>query len=728
MADRARRRVGLRIKLLVPFLGIPLATLALIATFAWWASGWLTQVTLDRMLGDKLELAVEITNQVARERVEETRRLAARLSRGYPSPKDLDLVAVKERGGPLRTVAPGAPAAERERLAANLDAFAVGEGGQTRFTLLQVADGFLAVAAAPLDRGAGILITGRRLPRELLGRFRSLSGIEMALFAGWQRAALASFAIDLTHCQNCHDAAWRVERISGQFHTARSFKGRRYFTTSLGDGFRYAFMPLDVDGRRVAMVVVRQPIDMLIGARNQTLSFVAGGGFLLLLVSLGTGWGLSHHIAGPITALQRWVESVGEGEPAQRPRIATRDEVQRLAESMSATVSALRDSRDRLDRTNSELYQMVAAQSSLISSMEERLGTFLDLANAPETVPEPDEVAGQILGHVGRLFDCAGTRIVFLDPTDEERVHCLELGAGGASGRAEFDRERDSVLLSAARRSRVPFRPDPSLVPPSVGSAVLVVPISLRARALGFLVLGERRNGADYSQPDLDILAALVRQGAMALEHGFLYARAQEAYLHTTVVLVKTIEAKDPYLRGHSERVSRMAVGAGSRLGLANGALKTLERLARFHDVGKICIDSTILLKPARLTAEEYEAIKRHVEIGEAIVRQITALRNHAFVIGQHHERYDGKGYVKGLGGDEISLEARIIAVCDTFDAMTSARSYRSPLAVREATAEIKRAAGSQLDPTVVGVFSELIGGVDGLVRILEPVYPVTML
>lgn len=713
-------RVGLRTKLLVPFVVVPLVAIALSGCLTWWMSDWAAERSFDRVLGDKLELAAELLRQVARERVDETARLAA--DRQGALGGGLDLVATKRGDGPL-ILSAGAKDPAEAPLASQLEPLVTPPLPELPAALVVTDSALVLAAAAPLPGGHGVLVTGRALTRDLLDRFTALSGTEMGVFAGWQRARVSSFGIDLAQCEHCHDASWRVARIGGMFHTARSFKARPFFTTSLGDGHRYAFMPFALGDRNQAMLAVRQPISALATARRQTLLLLGGGGFVAFVVSLGAWWRLSRHVSRSVSALQRWMESILEGRPAPPPRIVVRGGVDRLAESLATTMAGLRSSRDHLDRVNAELLQMVDTQLSTISSMRDRLGAFLELAKAPERVPDADEVARQMLRHVCQIFGFQAGRMVVLEAADERRPRCLALEAGGTVVPADFDPDRDPVLVGAARRSSVPFHLDPALAPTRMGGSALVVPITARGQTLGVLVLGDRRGADAGRDPDLETLEALVQQGAMALEHSALYQRAQETYLHTTGVLVTTIESKDPYLRGHSDRVARLTVAIAERLGIRDGELRGLELLARFHDVGKICIDSAILLKPGRLSADEYEAIKRHVEIGEAIVAQITSLREHASVVGQHHERWDGTGYVRGLAGGDIRLEARIIAVSDVFDAMTSARPYRAPLGVADVAGEIARGAGTQFDPAVASVFADLVaaGSLDEAVAAAGP-------
>ncbi|MBI3637781.1 MAG: GAF domain-containing protein, partial [Candidatus Rokubacteria bacterium] len=547
-------------------------------------------------------------------------------------------------------------------------------------------------------------VAARPLGGDLLERFRERAAADMGLFADWQRAAVAAFAVDLGQCRACHEADWKVRDISRRFHTARSFRGRRYFTVALGDGFRYAFAPLDLGGRRVGMLVVRQTLDPVVAARRQTALAFAGGAVGVVAMTFAAWWRVSRRLARGVASLQRWTDALADGRAAPAPAVRVADGVDHLTQSLTTTVGALRASRDRIEQENAHLQALVATQSSRLSSMEQRLVTLTTLAEAPARVPEPDDVSGEVLRHVLRLVGAPSGRLVLFEVAGDDVPRCLALVGDGPVTPVSYADDCDPVLLSAARRSRLPFHVGPALAPTG-GAGAAVVPLALRGHTLGVLVLTDRADGSTYDAGDLETLATLGHQAAMAIEHALLYRRAQETYLNTTGVLVTTIEEKDPYLRGHGDRVSRRAVTTATALGMTNGDLRRIVLLGRFHDVGKICIDSSVLLKPGRLTIEEYEAVKRHAEIGEAIVGRITSLRDAAFIIGQHYERYDGRGYPRGVGGDEISLASRVIAVCDTFDAMTSARPYRPALVAARAVDELRGAAGTQLDPLVVDAF-----------------------
>lgn len=177
--------------------------------------------------------------------------------------------------------------------------------------------------------------------------------------------------------------------------------------------------------------------------------------------------------------------------------------------------------------------------------------------------------------------------------------------------------------------------------------------------------------------------------------------------------MARSVEEKDAETEGHCDRLGQLAISTGERLGLVGQALIDLSYAAYLHDIGKVKVPDAILNKESDLTESEWEEMKHHPGYGAEILAEKAFLGGAAGIVRTHHERYDGSGYPRGLKGEEIPIGARIVAVVDTYDAMTSARPYQRAQAKREAIAELKKNAGTQFDPRVVEAFLEVIG-VDG--------------
>lgn len=187
------------------------------------------------------------------------------------------------------------------------------------------------------------------------------------------------------------------------------------------------------------------------------------------------------------------------------------------------------------------------------------------------------------------------------------------------------------------------------------------------------------------------------------------YEKLEKAYLDSIQTLRYTVEAKDPYTRGHSDRVSEFSVLIGEKLNMSEEDLKTLRVGGLFHDIGKIGIPDSILLKESKLTDDEYSQIKNHPSIGAHILCNAEVFKDIIPIVKHHHERYDGNGYPGKLKGEEIPFMARIAAVADTFDAMTSKRTYRNALDIEVVKSEIERCSGTQFDPQIAKVFLDIL-------------------
>ncbi len=187
------------------------------------------------------------------------------------------------------------------------------------------------------------------------------------------------------------------------------------------------------------------------------------------------------------------------------------------------------------------------------------------------------------------------------------------------------------------------------------------------------------------------------------------YQELEKAYMESIQTLRYTVEAKDSYTRGHSDRVSEFSVLLGKYLGLSDKDLKTLRLGGLFHDIGKIGVPDTILQKADKLTDDEYSQIKQHPNIGVHILSNATIFNDILPIVEHHHERYDGRGYPGMLKGEEIPYLARITAVVDSFDAMSSKRAYRDSLPLDTIISEFERCKGTQFDPQIDDVFLDIL-------------------
>jgi HD-GYP domain-containing protein (c-di-GMP phosphodiesterase class II) len=238
--------------------------------------------------------------------------------------------------------------------------------------------------------------------------------------------------------------------------------------------------------------------------------------------------------------------------------------------------------------------------------------------------------------------------------------------------------------------------------------AILAVPLVSRGRVIGVLQLLNPVGRDRFSDDDLRRMRLFAGPLAHALENARLYAERQRTFVETVTALAEAVEKRDPYTGGHLQRVVAYSLLLGNELDLEFEELENLRLGATLHDIGKIGVPDGVLLKAGPLDDAEAAVMRRHPVDGAAIVSRIESLRALVPIVRNHHERIDGRGYPDHMAGADIPLSARIVAVADTFDAMTSSRPYREALSREVAAAEIRRVTGLHLCPTVAGVFDRL--------------------
>jgi len=291
----------------------------------------------------------------------------------------------------------------------------------------------------------------------------------------------------------------------------------------------------------------------------------------------------------------------------------------------------------------------------------------------------------------------------------------------------EYEDEFLRAVLPVAGEEGRPVRlgdlsEDPSLErcvgPLYAAGFTLVCPVMMKQKLTALLAVGEKVSGQEFQSTDLEMVKALSESAGIAIENARLFKDLQETYLATVRVLVSTIEAKDPYTHGHTERVAQYSVGIAKEMDFTQDEIQTIQLGAFLHDIGKLHTSDSILHKPGALTDEEWRMVKAHPVRGAQMLQGVKFLEKATDLVRHHHERVDGKGYPDGLRGDEITIGAKIVNVADAFDAMTTERPYRQGLTMEQAVAQLEDKAGTQFAKEIVEVMVKALR--EGRMQVLK--------
>jgi response regulator RpfG family c-di-GMP phosphodiesterase len=302
--------------------------------------------------------------------------------------------------------------------------------------------------------------------------------------------------------------------------------------------------------------------------------------------------------------------------------------------------------------------------------------------------------------------------LVLMDPSTKQFEVRLRRSSAESESEAEREelslveilehyREDRPVLYHGARAKRFFHKlpPGRSIV------SFITVPLKIRLEIIGMLNILSYTRGLKFSEGQRKMLSILADRASSAIDNARLFENLQNTFQQTIQGFARAMEANDLYTHGHSDRVMQYSRLIAIGLHLNEENVRRICTAALMHDIGKIGIPLDALKKPQKLTKEEYELFKEHPDKGRRILEPIEFLKDIVPAVYHHHEQYDGTGYPLGLKGEEIPIEARILAVADTYDAMTSDRAYRAALSHEIAVAELKRCAGTQFDPRIVAVF-----------------------
>ncbi|MCD6413195.1 MAG: GAF domain-containing protein [Elusimicrobia bacterium] len=235
------------------------------------------------------------------------------------------------------------------------------------------------------------------------------------------------------------------------------------------------------------------------------------------------------------------------------------------------------------------------------------------------------------------------------------------------------------------------------------------VPLIAGDKAIGVLNVNNKRSRKPFKIEEMKVLRVIADEAAMTIQNQSLLKRLEDAYIDTIQTLAKLLDERIPATRGHSWRVANLTMRLGRRLGIGGKDLIILRDAALIHDIGKIGIPDRILLKPAKLNSKERKAVEKHPSVGMDVIGRAEFFNRFVPIVAFHHEWYNGKGYPMGLSGNRIPLGARIVAVCDAWDAMVSKRPYRDAMKRKDAVKELLDGSGTQFDPFIVKEFLKMI-------------------
>lgn len=238
---------------------------------------------------------------------------------------------------------------------------------------------------------------------------------------------------------------------------------------------------------------------------------------------------------------------------------------------------------------------------------------------------------------------------------------------------------------------------------------IIAVPLLYREERLGVLAVFNKKESANFNEDDKVLVTNVASQTAVAIANAKLNEDAEKTYIETISALAVAVEAKDPYSRGHLDRVSRLVIKFAEHLGLSDRTIEILKDGARLHDLGKIGVRDEILRKEKLLTEEEQKELEKHVIIGENIMRPIRKLVPLCAMVRHHQEWWDGSGYPDGLKAEEIPLTSRILKMVDAYDAMATDRPYRKALNKEQVKEQFRKGSGKEFDSKLVEKFLEII-------------------
>lgn len=434
--------------------------------------------------------------------------------------------------------------------------------------------------------------------------------------------------------------------------------------------------------------------------QQQTGKGIDNKAMLLIVFSMGLGvlagfLSMRHSILQIHKIASKNTQSLSKSIPELTEKQSNESEVAQLTRTFSEVTQNLENNIKRLESSKRTMQYVLSKLATGISSLR-TLDTFLELI-VEITTNGLDAETGILM-----LLDSEKNELYVKTATglsDMYRSTRIKIGEEMPGWVAQH---KKPILipqpLQIASPQKLPLRPP-----------LLSAPMLYKEKLIGVLTVAGKINGNCFEEDELLIISNLASQTAIAVENERLHLDAERTYIETISALAMAVEARDPYSRGHSDRVAQYSVKIAKALGLPSEQVEEIKVAAELHDVGKIGISDDVLKKLGPLNEEEWCVMHKHPIIGEGIIKPVTSLAKLCSIVRHHHEWVDGIGYPDGLKGQEIPLGSKILAVADSFDAMTSDRPYRKALSPEAAKQDLKKYIDIRYQKEVVEAFLSLV-------------------
>ena len=422
----------------------------------------------------------------------------------------------------------------------------------------------------------------------------------------------------------------------------------------------------------------------------------------LALCSSLVGYWIIRQIGSSITIMARTAQDLLDGK-ILAGGIEVKDqseEIRNLVKVFNGVNKSLEHQVEQLEQSKSVIQELMKKIGAVITSEEKSEGLLELITESVVKAMGAESGAVVLLGEEG-----GETYFRQVVAFGREREKLLRLAAQKASALNWMSQEKQPLIINRTgeRHEEVQDLSDLTY------RSLLCVPLRYQNHSQGCVLVLNRKNEQPFAKEDVLMLEHVASQIAVAGENSRLMENSERSYVETIAALAVAVEERDVYTRGHLDRVSKFAMKIAEAMKMTPTEIQTLRDAAFLHDIGKIAVEDSILLKPGKLTTDERKIMQSHAEKGEKIIAPLRSFKDLREIVRHHQEWYDGSGYPDGIKGDAISLSARILTVVDVYDALTTTRPYRKAFSHEEALKMMKEESGTHFDPKVLNVFFDVI-------------------